>query len=92
MCTAVKMSHPILCAVDQSEGHIFCIIHSITCPRPALQEAGVIHNLPRNATIVSRENVECLLVPPDVCKRVFPQEFESEYKYRLANMRYVGVM
>ena len=55
-----------------------------------MQETGVIHNVPRNATIVSRENVECLLVPPDVCKRVFPVEIDSEYTYRLANMRYVG--
>ncbi len=55
-----------------------------------VQEIGIIHKVPRTATIVSRENVECLVIPSDVCEKVFPEEIERDYQYRLAYMRYVN--
>ena len=54
--------------------------------RTLLQEIGVIHNIPRTATIVTREHVECLVIDPDACLRIFPEAISKEFERRLEHM------
>ena len=50
-------------------------------------EIGVIHQVPRTATIVARENVECLVIDPESCLRIFPEEINNEFETRIKYMK-----
>ena len=48
----------------------------------------MIHNVPRTANVIARENIEVLVVDPPTCFRIFPEEINREYNLMLENMRY----
>jgi len=56
------------------------------------QEIAVIHNIKRTASIVSRENVECLVIDTDTCMRIFPDAINRDFENRLHHLRSVSRM
>ena len=49
----------------------------------------MIHDVPRTASIVVREDVELLVIDKDTCLRIFPEIMKRDYELRLEKMRYV---
>ncbi len=50
----------------------------------------MIHGINRTASIISRENVECLVIEGDDCKRIVPEEIMRQFDTRLEHMRWEG--
>ena len=56
-----------------------------------VQEIAVIHQIPRTANIIARENIEVLVIDPATCFRIFPEEINREYNLTLESMRHADI-
>eukprot|EP00731_Ephydatia_muelleri_P007632 Em0003g1880a len=50
-------------------------------------DVAVIHNVRRTATVICQEDVECLLVDEDTCRKIFPEEKAHEFDTKMRHLK-----
>ncbi|KAL5503654.1 hypothetical protein EMCRGX_G010636 [Ephydatia muelleri] len=56
------------------------------------QDVAVIHNVRRTATVICQEDVECLLVDEDTCRKIFPEEKAHEFDTKMRHLKDSGLL